>query len=262
METGDNYSVNALVAFIKDLLTKCKLTISIPLGTFSKKNKQEETSVRASGNIELPNTNISLTTDISLQKPDKPDSSLNITPRHQFIIKLKQVAASIHQTFGIDALIAITQSAHESRWGMSELTVEANNLFGKTAGSWYQQRRPVVWMPTWEYSPLPPEKIKYWEYADDIIEKKPDGKGGTNLKVNRPFRKYASWEHSLQDWALGLANRASYKDAYDASKIGDIHAFAKAVFAAGYATDKNYEKKLLEVYDVVVKLSKEITNVA
>lgn len=262
--------MKSIIEMLKDLLKSLKVSFTIPLGTFSKKN----TSVSASGKVNILNmqnkhNDLSINLDIKPQTPDttptqsdiQPISNLNITPRHQFIIKIRQGAYEIYQQYKIDVLLAITQAAHESNWGLSELTVRANNLFGKTAGSWYAQRRPVIWMLTREESPLPPDKIKYWEYADDIVDKQPDGKGGSILKVNRPFRKYASWDHSLQDWAMGLSSRTIYKDAYTHACNANVVGFFQALQVAGYATDSNYAKKLLGVYDVVSKISQEITNV-
>lgn len=166
------------------------------------------------------------------------------TRESRFIDRLWPIALQIKNEFGIHPPILITQAAHESRWGESELTDDANNLFGMTGDDWWAQGKPVLTMKTWEESAKEPDQIRYWSRPGDIIEKKINPKGGSILTVLRPFRMYATWDESVRDW-VSLLIRPRFAKALAAARSGDIKAFAKEMQAAGYATDSNYEAKLL-----------------
>lgn len=165
-----------------------------------------------------------------------------------FITKMKPIAEALRQQMGIAALITITQAAHESAWGLSELTTTANNLYGFTAnGSWMTEKRPVVYRNSNEHSTKPPDQIQFWNVNGDIISKDPDGKGGTNLVVKIPFRAYASWLESALDWARLIGSSTRYQTAFSLAKTGNLEAFATAILAAGYATDPAYADKIVAV---------------
>lgn len=149
--------------------------------------------------------------------------------RADFIRQLTPVAQDEENRSGIKPIITLTQAAHESNWGNSELTAKANNLFGFTGESWEQEGKPVIKLPTSEY----------------IL--------GRWMKVDRPFRSYKSWAESVRDWA-SLMQRSRYTKAYEAAKLGDIDTFSKEVAAAGYATDPNYAKGLMNVAAVINSL--------
>lgn len=162
-----------------------------------------------------------------------------------FIKEMKPVAATIEAETGIKPLVLITQAAHESAWGLSELTRTANNLFGMTANAdWVNAKKPTLWRDTREHSLKPPEQIKDWQYSGDVVSKNADGKGGTNLVVKRPFRAYATRLDSARDWAR-LMQAPRYAAALPFAKNGDLKNFAAAVKAAGYATDPEYPAKVV-----------------
>lgn len=147
-----------------------------------------------------------------------------------FIQKIKPAAIDVETATGIPWLFAATQAAHESAWGLSKLTLEANNLFGITGDTWAQQGKPVYVIITKEFA-----------------------KDGTPFVIKRPFRKYDSWHASLEDWA-GLIQRR-YPAALAAAKVSDFSAFADGLQAGGYATDPHYATQL-------VALHKELTSIA
>lgn len=168
------------------------------------------------------------------------------TKEPDFITKMAPIAAQIRLVHGIDPLITISQAALESGWGLSGLTKKANNLFGFTGDSWAAQGKSVIYMETSEYSPLPPEKLAYWSKPGDIVSKKPSSRGGTDLRVKRPFRSYPTWYDSVADWAQLMKN-SRYAAAYKAAQSGDIDGFAVQVQKAGYATDPDYAGELIAV---------------
>ena len=182
--------------------------------------------------------------------------------------EFKKKLTAIAKSLGIPPDIVVPQAALESGWGVSGLTKKANNLFGMTAGSswirhqsdsnvpvkaWSQLNTgnppgtPVIHMPTVEYSKKTPEKIKYWDYPGDIISKKyVPTMLKTKLVVNRPFREYADWTESVQDWFNKISSLSRYNQAFEALQNSDIKAYSEALQKGGYATDPNYAKKIQE----------------
>ena len=266
----------SLIKYLLNFFKNKQFGVTIPLGTFSKKvnkdnsstEKQVSNTINNNSNVDKSASgNLSNQPDLALTKEKIGEVNETDTPvkssdnRETFIRKMWPIAETIHETFGIHPFITITQSAHESGWGVSKLTLVANNLYGKKGGSWVNQRRPVVWMETWEESNFPSDKIKYFEFPDDVIDKKPNGKGGTILRIKAPFRKYESWLLSIQDWATSISQRSQYQLAYEHAKKGDGIRFAHEIQAAGYATDSNYALKLIDVHKAVEVLTKKIANV-
>ena len=144
-----------------------------------------------------------------------------VKSRKEFVDKMKPIALKIRDKYGIQTNITITQSAHESGWGMSKLTREANNLFGFTAtDSWIKEGKPVYNIETKEY-------IR-----------------GAWVTLKRPFRKYKSWDDSVDDWAKIISGLTRYSEAYRYAHTGDIANYGIAVQKGGYATDPQYAKKL------------------
>ena len=136
-----------------------------------------------------------------------------------FFTRLRPVASAVERETGIKADLGMVQAAHESAYGSSQLTREANNLFGFTGDSWKAAGKPVVEMPPWE-----------------VIN-------GRRVELTRPFRRYGSWDESYRDWAR-LMQTPRYAAALAAARAGNLKAFAAALQAAGYATDPAYAAKL------------------
>jgi hypothetical protein len=136
--------------------------------------------------------------------------------KNGFIEKIAPFAVANAKDSGIPASLTIAQAALESNWGASRLAAEGNNLFGMKgsgpAGS--------LILPTTEY------------------------RGGKSVTVNAAFRKYRSWAESIADHARLLsANR--YAGAI--RKSGPEA--ARAVAAAGYASDPQYASKLIRLME-------------
>lgn len=156
-----------------------------------------------------------------------------VQPKIQaFMAKVRIPALIVESQTGIPWRFAATQAGHESRWGQSDLTVQANNLFGVTGDKWAAQGKPVIWMPTTEYD------AAHMAYV-----------------VRRPFRKYVDWIESLRDWA-GLIQRI-YPKALAAAKLGDFPGFADGLLDGipdgegrplKYATDPKYAQKLKDIH--------------
>lgn len=140
--------------------------------------------------------------------------------RTEFIAAIAPDAVKDWHHSGVPASLTIAQAALESNWGSSGLARQANNLFGikgtGPAGS--------VMMPTTEY------------------------RNGSPIRMNAPFRKYRSWAESIADHTRLLQNKR-----YAGVLRRSGQEAAKAVAAAGYATDPSYASKLIglmEKYDL------------
>lgn len=149
---------------------------------------------------------------------------------NDFIDEIRTPALAIEAVSGIPWRFAMIQACHESRYGQSLLTKQANNLFGITGDTWAAEGKPVYWIITTEYN-----------------------KENVPFEIRRPFRKYDDWLGSLQDWS-GLIQRR-YPLALVAAKAGKFDDFAKALQAGGYATDPHYATQLIALNE---KLSTDL----
>lgn len=136
------------------------------------------------------------------------------------------LALKIEEQFGIYHMVPIVQSAHESRYGNSELARYGLNLFGITATeSWIKAGKDVISLPTTEY-------IK-----------------GKAVRTTRGFRRYRNWWDSFLDWHDILSRLNVYKKAYILLRQGRMGAVdGMREMALAYATDPAYAHKLTELY--------------
>lgn len=119
---------------------------------------------------------------------------------------------------GVLASLTIAQAILESKYGNSGLTKSANNLFG-IKGAYNGQS---VTLPTTEY-----EK-------------------GVKKTIMAPFRKYPSWQDSLEDHSNFLKKYSRYRGVLNAK---DYKEACHAIQAAGYATDPNYAIQLISLIE-------------
>jgi len=135
----------------------------------------------------------------------------------EFIDQMLPGARLCQRTSGIPASFTIAQAALETGWGAR---VRGNNLFGiKADTAW---KGPTVDVPTHE-----------------VIK-------GTRIAITDKFRAYPSWSDSIQDRAQFFLRNPRYARCFN-EKTGA--GWARAVAAAGYATDPNYAATLIAVMD-------------
>lgn len=141
-----------------------------------------------------------------------------MTPQ-EFIDQIAPAAQASQAATRIPASFTIAQAALESGWGRSELATKAFNLFGvKADASWADD---VLTLPTKE-----------------VVN-------GEWVTVDARWRKYAGWQECLDDHAKFLIVNPRYKPAFD--HCDDSVEFARAVAAAGYATDPSYASKIVDI---------------
>ncbi|CAO97079.1 flagellar assembly peptidoglycan hydrolase FlgJ [Erwinia tasmaniensis] len=137
-----------------------------------------------------------------------------------FIARLMQPARAASEQSGIPHHLILAQAALESGWGQRQILTRdgkpSYNLFGiKATGSWQGKTTEVM---TTEYE------------------------NGIAKKVKQTFRVYDSYFAALNDYVKLLSNNPRYAAVTSASSPEQG---AKALQAAGYATDPNYAQKLV-----------------
>jgi flagellum-specific peptidoglycan hydrolase FlgJ len=134
----------------------------------------------------------------------------------EFIMRLTTPAVESQRKSGIPASITIAQAALESAWGESGLAKSGNNLFGIKADS--QWRGETLTLNTREF------------IRDQWVV------------VPAKWRKYGSWQSSIDDHAAFLKLNPRYKPCFLCTTA---QAFAHALTQTGYATDPDYANKLI-----------------
>jgi flagellum-specific peptidoglycan hydrolase FlgJ len=134
----------------------------------------------------------------------------------EFIMRLTNPALESQRRVGVPASITIAQAALESAWGESGLARVGNNLFGIKADS--RWRGETLTLNTREF-------IK-----------------GQWIVVPAKWRKYGSWQASIEDHAAFLKGNPRYQPCF---LCQTTEAFARALLKAGYATDPGYAEKLM-----------------
>jgi flagellar rod assembly protein/muramidase FlgJ len=135
-----------------------------------------------------------------------------------FITAISPAACASAAQTNIPASFVVAEAALESGWGASQLTQQAMNLFGVKAD------------PAWTG---PTYAIATREYLN-----------GQWTMVNAEFRQYSDWLGSISDHAAFLMSNPRYAPAFAWT---DGICFAKAIAAAGYATDPQYAQKITEI---------------
>lgn len=148
-------------------------------------------------------------------------SLLDSTREERFIDKLAPYAKNAQAIYGVRPSLLIAQAALESSWGDSALSQEANNYFGIKGIS-----------DTEDYLTN--------EYANDEW-----------IQIQASFKKYASVEESVMDYAQLLVNGTSWNpNLYQGVIMApNFQKAAKAIQDAGYATDPDYANKVIRIIE-------------
>ena len=137
-----------------------------------------------------------------------------------FIAAIAPAAKASAEKTRIPASFTIAEAALESGWGASQLACQGFNLFGvKADRAW---RGETLTMRTREFV------------------------RGQWVVIPALWRKYPDWLGCLEDHAAFLIRNRRYKACFDCT---DGKGFARAVAAAGYATDPDYAKKICALID-------------
>lgn len=160
-------------------------------------------------------------TDVAMKDTESTSSKMIDNFVSSIWSKAKQAAASM----GLDPKMLIAQAALETGWGQSVAKdsdgSSSNNLFNIKSGS---------------NSDFASVKIKTTEYIAD-----------TPIKMSASFRKYDSVEDSFNDYVSLIKNNDRYQNAID--NAGNPERYVNELSKAGYATDPNYGRKILSIYN-------------
>lgn len=142
------------------------------------------------------------------------------TDSNDFIAQLSQPAQAASQQSGIPHHLILAQAALESGWGQRQILTRdgkpSYNVFGiKAGGDWKGATTDIM---TTEYE------------------------GGVAKKVRATFRVYGSYMEALSDYVKLLSNNPRYAAVANAATPEQG---ARALQAAGYATDPKYAQKLV-----------------
>ena len=139
---------------------------------------------------------------------------------NKFISTFGPAARDSMKVTGIPASVTMAQAILETGWGGSSIG-NAKNLFG----------------------------IKGTGPAGTVVASTKECYGGNWCTINDGFKKYNTWEQSISDHAslLQTSRYASALNTYNQNKNANQYAYA--IQKAGYATDPNYGKKLVNLMD-------------
>lgn len=142
------------------------------------------------------------------------------TDSNDFIAQLSQPAQAASQQSGIPHHLILAQAALESGWGQRQILTRDGkpsfNVFGiKAGGDWKGATTDIM---TTEYE------------------------GGVAKKVRATFRVYGSYMEALSDYVKLLSSNPRYAAVANAATPEQG---ARALQAAGYATDPKYAQKLV-----------------
>lgn len=137
-----------------------------------------------------------------------------MTPQ-EFIATIAEAAKASATKMKVPASFTIAEAALESGWGAH---APGFNLFGVKADTLW--KGAITQQRTREFL------------------------SGKWIFVMAKFRAYADWEEGLEDHAEFLISNPRYEAAF---AFQDGQSFARAVAAAGYATDPQYADKLISI---------------
>ena len=162
----------------------------------------------------IDNQDLTTLSENRLDSLEKTNISLPVINNvNDYIDYFSQVAMDEMRTYKIPASITLAQGILESGSGKGRLAIQANNHFGIKCHDW---KGPEI-------------------YHDDDEDQE-------------CFRKYGAPEYSYRDHSIFLTSRDRYSKLFDLS-ISDYKNWAKGLKKAGYATDKKYPIKLINLIE-------------
>lgn len=201
-------------------------------------------------------TSTSTPTTTTSEVPIPPgDTETRVEEIDAFREKWDGYAVKVAKEFGIDKNAVLAQAILESSFGSSKLTLNGSNLFGVKA------HRGAKKTPYWEGETIPKETTEflsdeqlqepYWQKR--FVEMVNRSETGLNeVRIIGDFRVYGDFEESFMDYGYKIMNESTYADA--AKSIDNPTTYIGAVAKAGYATDPDYEVKVLDIYGVLEEL--------
>ncbi|MBF0265017.1 MAG: flagellar assembly peptidoglycan hydrolase FlgJ [Gammaproteobacteria bacterium] len=148
--------------------------------------------------------------------------SLDFSSPKKFVESLWPMAQKSAQSIGVSPEVLVAQAALETGWGQSIIQNKAKNsfnLFNIKADS------------RWSGDKMEKSSLEY--------EK------GIAVKRSSDFRAYDDVQQSFDDYVNFIKNNPRYKNALSVSE--NPEQYLHEIHKAGYATDPNYAKKIIQV---------------
>lgn len=149
------------------------------------------------------------------------DDNELVGERSVFVSAASELAVEEMRRTNVPASIKIAQSIVETNWGTSILAREAQNYFGIKCKSW--------WTGTTFY-------------------KVDDDRDATGKLIPSCFRAYETMQESFTDHSDFLLNSPFYTSLFNLDPM-DYKAWAHGLKKCGYATDKSYALKLIDIIE-------------
>ena len=167
--------------------------------------------------------------------PARSDAPARVSQRQSdFLTRHQEAARAAEAQSGIPATFMVSQAAHETGWGRTEIRntdgSPSFNLFGIKAGA------------NWKGKVA---EVTTTEYVD-----------GQPRKVVARFRAYDSYAESFSDYAQLMKTSPRYRQVV--AGAGSAQGFAQGLQRAGYATDPAYADKLTRVINTTLRLQRSM----
>ena len=162
----------------------------------------------------------------------------DIDSAEDFINQLRPYAEQAAKKLNVDAKVLISQAALETGWGKSIIKSSdggsSHNLFNIKADKAWQGEQ---------------ENVSTVEYREGIAIKEIAG-----------FRSYDSYQDSFDDYVEFIKTNPRYKEALKVAEQPEQ--FMQGLQQAGYATDPDYAKKVMKIFQSQLMTSKQSEQVA
>ncbi len=162
----------------------------------------------------------------------------NIDSAEDFINQLRPYAEQAAKRLNVDANVLLSQAALETGWGKSIIKSSdggsSHNLFNIKADKAWQGEQ---------------EKVSTVEYREGIAIKEIAG-----------FRSYGSYQDSFDDYVEFIKTNPRYKEALKVAQQPER--FMHELQQAGYATDPEYAKKVMKIFQSELMTTESTEQVA
>lgn len=154
----------------------------------------------------------------------------------EFAAKLLVHAKRAADQLGTTPEVLVAQAALETGWGRHVMPGQdgrsSHNLFGIKADR------------SWDGATVSRRTLEYFD--------------GRPVKVNAAFRSYDDFGAAFDDYARFIRQNPRYQQALE--RASNPRAYAAALQQAGYATDPQYARKILQIHDQIAALSPATTS--
>jgi flagellar protein FlgJ len=160
-----------------------------------------------------------------VKESSPPVAPVSLNTPQEFAQHLWPLAKAAAKKLGVAPEVILAQAALETGWGkkitQSTSGESSHNLFNiKADGRWQGGK---VSVPTLEY------------------------RDGVAVRESAQFRAYDSYEESFADFVSFIKSSPRYQSAL--AVADDPRSFTRELSAAGYATDPEYSRKIMNIAD-------------